>query len=368
MCAAILFVALLAGSSSGLRTQQESKITPDELKLGNANMEAWKAHFIPAMGKVCFEGEDAISITGAVSAFRAGPLASFSPHSGVVENTTCKQAGFPKLIAKNESCWQNKAMYTKDELDVDQVLTELRTGNLAEINAFADRRGISRELAMAWTTCVGGCEGGAATGFRWWGADRQYSEAECKMHHAFITPTMRRVGTVGSFVADSNLMCWEGPFAYMKTILKDTQRTPGPNYLFKNATVQKKTCLEMGFDEPRDLRDECWPEATKVARSNGGFGIDMLMFVTGPSSYYMGMPANDKAQGFPNGTSTDLASCNCHKGGANRDRGMLYTTYAENDPKYDEIMAGKRAPNPNGNYITRYSDKFCQDLLNKYRK
>jgi hypothetical protein len=363
MSAAILFVALFAGSSSGLRTQQESKITPSEISIDpNVDARATPAHFIPESGTVCFEGETEKSVTSSVSMFRAGPLATFSPHAAAL-NKSCKEAGFPKLISKNDTCWPDKSMWTKEELDVNQVLTELRARNMAEINSFADRRGISSEYAVAWATCQGGCGQGAATGFRWWGADKQYSPMECITAVNSILPTLRKASKVGSFIADSASMCWEGPLDYMKTVLRDTQRTPGPGDMFKNATVQEKTCSELGYDDLRDPRDECWPEASKLTKANTPdspmlSGFSMLGWVMGPDSYLQKMEVTDVAYGFPNGTSTDLASCNCQKGGANRDRGMLYTVYPWHGG----------TGNPTGDYTSRYSDEFCEDLLNKYRK
>jgi hypothetical protein len=248
-------------------------------------------------------------------------------------------------------------MYTKEELDATTVMTALRARNLDDISAFAKRRGVSLEFAKAWATCNGGCAEGTQTGFRWWGADRQYNQSECETTMDSIAPTLRKASTVGSFVVDTGAMCWEGPIDYMKTILRDTQRTPGPgDMMFKKAVLQKKTCSDLGFENIRDPVDECWPEATKMARRGMQGGMDMLRFVMGNFSYMRSMKRNDVERGFPNGTSVDLASCNCQKGGANRDRGMIYTVYRDG-------LSG----NPNGGYSSRYSDEFCQDLLNKYR-
>jgi hypothetical protein len=190
-------------------------------------------------------------------------------------------------------------MYTKDTLDVNQTLEALRARNLREIHDYADRRNISYEKAMKWTVCQGGCTGGKGKGFRWWGADRLYNQVECSIFAEGALMPMLEVATpkVGSFVPDSGVTCWEGPFDYMEKTLAGVKRTPAGD-LFNNATVKQTTCKALGYSKLRDGRDECWTDASKVMRHSTEMA-DMIAWINGPASLGKMMPVSDKARGYP---------------------------------------------------------------------
>jgi hypothetical protein len=252
MFAPILFVGLLAGISSGLRSH----------KAGGVVHSA-----IPDAGTVCFEGSDYSTVGKAATYFRAGPLAAFSAHSSAQQKKSCAESGFTKLVTEDNGCFKDLSLYTKETFDVNKTLTELRAQNKDLMQAYADHRNISYKNSEKWAICGGGCAEGTQTGFMWWGADKKYSQFDCMFAIPMILPNLRtHTAKIGSFVVDSGLLCWEGAFEYMAHTLGHLKRTPGGD-LFKNATVKEQTCAELGYDSTRDARDECWPDATKTARS-----------------------------------------------------------------------------------------------------
>jgi hypothetical protein len=240
-------------------------------------------------------------------------------------------------------------MWTKDTADVNQTLAEFRARNRKEVHAYADRRGIDHDFAMQWATCQGGCSGGPQTGFRWWGADRIWNKSECEdfVKHELM-PTLRAAAPkVGSFVADGGGMCWEGSFDYMEQILSSTQLTPVGEMMFHDARVMEATCTELGYEKVQDPRDECWPEASKMIRQHGGW-LDLQRWSLGDTGYAPKMATSDERHKYPEGTSLELATCNCQWGGANRDRGMLVTQSAVD---VDDS----------------FTDKYCTKLYKKYK-
>jgi len=303
---------------------------------------------VPEAGTVCFETPLYQQIATMATAFRAGPLARFSHRSPAQVNKSCAELGFSKLAIADDACVKNMSIYTKQTLDVNQTLTELRAQNKGEMQTFADRRGISYKNSEKWAMCSGGCEEGSQDGFKWWGADKKYSQFDCMIAVPMILPNLRKhTSKIGSFVVDSGLLCWEGAFDYMEQTLAGVKRTPGGD-LFKNATVKELTCGDLGYDSTRDPRDECWTDATKVARSKHEMD-DMVAWAIGENSLKEMMPASDTARGYPEGTSLDLFSCQCQHGGAARDRGMWLTM-------------------KNEMVDSRYSDEFCKDLNSRYLK
>jgi hypothetical protein len=304
--------------------------------------------FIPEAGTVCFEGPY-MGMMAYISGDRAGPLATITAHTAVQYGMTCEQSGFTKLVSSHDACWNGCSMWTKDTADVNQTLAEFRARNRKEVHAYADRRGVDRDFAMKWATCNGGCSGGPQTGFRWWGADRIYNKSECDdfIHHELM-PTLRAVATpqVGSFLTDGGGLCFEGSFDYMNKTLSSTKRTVVGEMMFRHARVMEATCSELGFDKVQDPRDECWPEASKMIKKKGGW-LDLGRWALGDTGYIPKMAESDEKHNYTEGTSMELATCNCQWGGANRDRGMLVTSSAID-------------------VENKFTDEYCKDLYKTY--
>jgi hypothetical protein len=256
--------------------------------------------------------------------------------------------GFSKVAIAEDACTPDMAMYTRQTLDVNQTLEALRAQNLREIHDYADSRNISYDTAMAWTVCNGGCSQNLdkKEGFRWWGADRWYDAGDCAaLNKGLMQLLEAATPKTGALVPDSGVLCWQGNFDYMEKTLAKAKRTSAGE-LFKNATVKATTCKELGYDAPRDPRDECWTEATKCQRRDT-ISEDMNNWVAGPASLKVNMPLNDKARGYPEGTSLDLYACQCERPGAARERALYLTLRGE-------LVS------------SRYTDEFCNDLNKRY--
>lgn len=302
------------------------------------------ASFVPENGLVCFQGPE-VPISQAISYFRGGPLAKFSPHSGIRHNTTCASLGFTQRDVRPDACWPRLRKFFKPEVDRRATLGQIRKLNRKLVHTYADTHDIDREFAMKWTACVGGCGGGMSPGFRWWGADKGYSAIECKNVAKQSARHLARGKSIGAFTTDDGAICWQGPFDYMEAVLNRTQNTPYI-HIFHNATVQEATCEQMGFDVVRDARDECWPESSKNMRS-ATEDRDMGEFVIGKKGITFSAQWYDFVYKLEKGTSLDWIICGaCEKGGANRDRGMALT------------MNGAA-------YTDRYSDKYCSKLISR---
>jgi hypothetical protein len=256
--------------------------------------------------------------------------------------------GFSKVAIAEDACTPDMAMYTRQTLDVNQTLEALRAQNLREIHDYADSRNISYDTAMAWTVCNGGCSQNLdkKEGFRWWGADRWYDAGDCAaLNKGLMQLLEAATPKTGALVPDSGVLCWQGNFDYMEKTLAKAKRTSAGE-LFKNATVKATTCKELGYDAPRDPRDECWTEATKCQRRDT-ISEDMNNWVAGPASLKVNMPLNDKARGYPEGTSLDLYACQCERPGAVLERALYFTLRGE-------LVS------------SRYTDEFCNDLNKRY--
>lgn len=308
------------------------------------------ASFIAAGGRVCFEGNEQ-NIPHAVSAFRAGPLMKFSPHTGIQKRTTCAELGYAQKSEERNSCWKDITLNFRKEVDVNEGLKGLKAYSAGLISTYATERSLDLEFAEKWATCFGGCRMGGfgrGEGFHWWGVDRSFEDDECSPSFTESTRPSRlpkAYPRIGTFVADANV-CFEGPYDYMVAALARSLETPFYRGL-TNATVSETSCADLGFDKVRDTRDDCWPEAAKVMRSDTE-GKDMGNWVMGPESMFQLGKRYDEENGLPEKTGLDLIICHaCEKGGAQRDRGLMYT------------MDG-------GTFIPRYSNAFCQDAIEHF--
>jgi len=301
-----------------------------------------QASLIPEHGLVCFQGP-ADQIFQTPRLFSPGPLAGFSPHSGALQST-CEELGYPESLEVQDSCWPFAIMHFKANSNKDLIFEQLRKQSLAMVNDYADSHNIDREFAMKWTACDGCYAGvGKDTTFRWVGADRQYSKEECatiKPDSAKVLREARR--KTGALVPNTGFVCFEGAFDYMEDVLSHTKGTPFED-LFNEKTVEETTCAKLGYDEARDARDECWPEASKHVRSAANMQ-ELIAWVVGPEGTREQMKKYDQSHGLPEGTAVDRVTCGvCGKGSTNYDRGMMYTL--------------------DGSISTdRYSEEFCMQL------
>lgn len=269
--------------------------------------------------------------------------------------------GFPQLVNKEDDCWFYASLYMKDGANVNQTLTELRAKNIHAINAFADSHGLKRELAKKWAACYGGCfeknvvagKGDIPKERRWWGIDYQINFAGCLVINTGLNGIIQENNPkTAMFLADNGYVCWEGDPDYMEKALEGAKKTPGGDML-KNAEVIEGTCAEMGYEFLAESRDSCWPEARRLANYQS-YQDDLYKFLLADDGLVQVMNQSDVTNGWAVGTSVDLASCGCEKGGKNRDRGQMYTM------TNSDFMFRK------GPVSTRYTDEFCTKLNKQY--
>jgi hypothetical protein len=344
MSAAILFVALLAGSSSGLKTHQQPFSEP-------------VFSFVPDNGLMCFQGPDDDAMSSATTAFYGGPLHTFSP-STEIQAKSCAELGYPQLVNKEDDCWFYASLYMKDGADVKETLASVRAQNVHAINAFADSHGFQRELAKRWAACYGGCfdknavagKGNITKEQRWWGVDYSINFPSCMLINTGLNSIIQEShpDTV-MFLADNGYVCWEGELDYMTKTLEDAKRGPAADML-QNAEVMEGKCTEVGYEWLAESRDSCWPEARMLANYQT-YQDDLFSFMLADSGIFSMMNKSDVRNGWASGTSIDLGSCLCQKGGKNRDRGQLYT------------MSNPEFALRKGASSTRYSDEFCAKLI-----
>jgi hypothetical protein len=238
--------------------------------------------------------------------------------------------------------------------DVTATLTEIREASVAAISSYASAHNIAYEFAVRWVSCSAAGAGGCSTdppsdpaAIRWWGANRTYSALECAATIESVVTTLADAAPepMGSLVPDSGLVCYQGLPGYLQDALDRIRETPERLY-FSHSTVEVATCASRGYRTTRDPRDECWPESTKMMRTETE-ELDMMGFVMGPPGIGLRntLLAYDAANSRPEFATIDLVTCYvCEVGGANRDRGMLNT-------------------NSGSAYIPRYSASFCANAI-----
>lgn len=346
-CALILMTAVVAQDDDAACEEPRSVwLMQSTLALQRRELQQPDvAAMVPENGVMCFEGT-ASAIDLSVAHLRATPLNVFSPHSPSQHGATCASLGFEQPLPGPDACWAETTLHLKKGADANEILGAVLSKNRAVINSYAASHNISSEFAGKWVSS--NCDGGtsARPGIHWWGVEENYTAAEVNPEHTNYESRMlleearaRTVGT-GAFSTADGSVCYEGPRDYMENALHRARSTPW-GLLFTDVSVQETTCEQLGYDLVRDPRDECWPEASKSMRSASN-DADMGVFVLTSSSLLADFGPQ---HGLDAHAGQDWATCGaCLPGGANRDRGMLFT------------QSGAE-------YTTRYTDEFCASFL-----
>lgn len=302
--------------------------------------------FIPTGGSVCFQGphyESMLCIAGP----RANPGAAITSHTGVQDDVTCAELGFPQLAMERDTCWPTMSIYAAEGANVTSALADFRAGSMGIVADYADHRGIDHAFTFRWNTCelCSSCDGCDVSS--WWGDTQSYSPAECATIRAEVGPILQRASglQMGALISDAGGMCFEGQYDYMAAALGRVMETP-MYAMFTQQNLQASTCAALGYDSVRDARNEIWPDAMTCMRS-ATEAQDMGNWIAGGpgNDIYSTCAAYDTEHGLPDDNCLEWVTCHvCEPGGANRDRGMLVT------------MEGAY-------YDDRFSDEFCAEVL-----
>lgn len=286
----------------------------------------------------CYEGDFHDSET-AHSLMRASPITSLYYSHEYHEGQTCESRGYSVLFQENDDCWEHFTHWIRPGTPQDRANYGAADGGLwVDVLDQYDRdHGYPEGTSREWVSC-GICTGQSKVRLESWGSSYECASAldsEPRVLAAMGRATDEDGNLIprGSITPNSGATCFEGSISTLEHYLERTLTTP-LGALFSESAISDQTCLERGYDMPRDLIDECWADTAKVMRAETE-DEDLGTWVMDYINVLHGYDSSELSGGRWN--TLDWVACNaCFPGGAVRARGLWTTMHGGDSLPYSE--------------------------------